>query len=89
MLRLRQRRPVGSCPGKAPWLQRVWADWRRSNNAEPEFTDAEVLTIALMQGCLGVATLKKAYKLMAENHASAFPNLPTYKRWTTSSRPAF
>jgi len=30
-----------------------WAKWRRSNNVEPDFTDGEVLTIRLMQGCLG------------------------------------
>jgi transposase len=55
--------------------------WRRSNNAEPAFTDAEVITIALMQGCLGCDTLAKTYTLIAENYASAFPNLPCYKRW--------
>ena len=58
-----------------------WAAWRRSNNAEPVFTDAEVLTVGVMQGCLGVATLKKTYTLVAENHASAFPRLPSYKQW--------
>ena len=26
------------------------ADWRRSNNSDPDFTDAEVIVIALMQG---------------------------------------
>ena len=25
-----------------------WAAWRHSNHAEPEFTDAELITIALM-----------------------------------------
>lgn len=58
-----------------------WAHWRRSNHAAPAFTDAEVLTVGLMQGCLGVATLKKTYELIAENHASAFPHLPSYKQW--------
>lgn len=57
------------------------AQWRRSPNSAPAFTDAEVITIALMQGCLGVATLKKAYLLLAFNHASAFPHLVTYKQW--------
>jgi len=58
-----------------------WAAWRRSNHAEPAFTDAEVITVALMQGCLGVATLKKTYELIADNHGSAFPHLPSYKQW--------
>jgi hypothetical protein len=59
----------------------TWSAWRRSNHSEPAFTDAEVLTIALMQGCLGVATLKKTYELIASNHRSAFPRLPSYKQW--------
>lgn len=57
------------------------AQWRRSPNGAPAFTDAEVITIALMQGCLGVATLKQAYLLLAFNHASAFPHLVSYKQW--------
>lgn len=57
------------------------AQWRRSPNSTPAFTDAEVITVALMQGCLGVATLKKAYLLLAFNHRSAFPNLVTYQQW--------
>ena len=57
------------------------ARWRRSPNKVPAFTDAEVITVALMQGCLGVATLKKAYLLLAFNHRSAFPHLVTYKQW--------
>jgi transposase len=55
--------------------------WRRSNNREPAFTDAEVITIAVMQGCLGCDTLAKTYDLIAENYRSAFPLLPSYKRW--------
>ena len=58
-----------------------WAAWRHSNHSAPEFTDAEVITIALMQGCFGVATLKKTYELIADNHRSAFPRLPSYKQW--------
>lgn len=57
------------------------ARWRRSNNAEPAFTDAEVITIAVMQGCLGCETLAKTYELISENSASAFPTMPCYKRW--------
>jgi hypothetical protein len=57
------------------------ARWRHSPNSHPNFTDAEVITIALMQGCLGVATLKKAYLLLAFNHHRAFPHLVSYKQW--------
>ncbi len=57
------------------------AEWRRSNNAKPLFTDSEVLTIGLMQSVLGVATLKRAYQLVAADYASAFPHLPTYEQW--------
>jgi len=39
------------------------AAWRRSNNAAPIFTDAEVLTIGLLQGAFGGATLKQTYEL--------------------------
>jgi hypothetical protein len=37
--------------------------WRSSPNNEPVFTDAEVITIALMQNCLGVDIFKKTYSL--------------------------
>jgi hypothetical protein len=57
------------------------AAWRRSPHANPAFTDSEVLTIGLMQGCLGVATLKQTYRLIAHNFADAFPKLPTYAQW--------
>jgi IS5 family transposase len=55
--------------------------WRQSPQAEPAFSDAEVLTLGLMQGCLGVATLKKTYLLLAYNYRSAFPQLCGYKQW--------
>lgn len=29
-----------------------WLHWRRSPNGSPVFTDSEVLTVALLQGCL-------------------------------------
>ena len=57
------------------------AHWRRSPHDTPRFTDAEVLTVALMQGCLGVATLKHAYRVVAENYRAAFPALPSYAQW--------
>lgn len=57
------------------------ASWRRSPNASPAFTDAEVITIGLMQGCLGCATLKQTYRLIANNFRDAFPLLPCYGQW--------
>jgi hypothetical protein len=35
------------------------ARWRQSPHKQPIFADAEVLTIALLPGCLGVASLKQ------------------------------
>jgi len=57
------------------------ARWRRSPNASPAFTDAEVITIALLQGSFGCATLKRAYELVRDNWRSAFPRLCSYKQW--------
>ena len=57
------------------------ARWRASNNARPGFTDAEVLTIALMQGSFGCASLKQTYRLVAKNWRVLFPQLPSYKQW--------
>jgi DDE family transposase len=57
------------------------ARWRRSPNSQPRFTDAEVITIALLQNCFGCATLKQAYKLARENWRSAFPHLCSYQQW--------
>src|SRR5947209_19041038 len=59
------------------------APWRRSPHDTPEFTDAEVLTVALLQGCLGVASLKQTYRLVAHNYRSAFPQLCSYPQWIT------
>lgn len=55
--------------------------WRRSPNAKPVFTDAEVITIGLLQGCLGTATLKRAYQIVSTDFRAAFPRLPTYAQW--------
>ena len=55
--------------------------WRRSNHDQPVFTDAEVITIGLLPGCLGVATLKHAYRYVAANLRNAFPHLPSYPQW--------
>jgi hypothetical protein len=57
------------------------AHWRRSPNAAPAFSDAEVITIGLMQSFLGVASLKQTYNLIADNFASAFPKLCSYQQW--------
>ena len=55
--------------------------WRRSPYAHPRFSDAEVVTLALLQGVFAVATLKQTYRLVAQNWRSAFPALPTYQQW--------
>jgi len=59
------------------------AHWRRSPHAQPQFSDAEVLTIALVQGVLEVATLKQTYRLVAQNWRTAFPARPVYHQWMT------
>ncbi len=57
------------------------AAWRRSHNEAPTFTDAEVITLGLLQGAFGCATLKKTYQLVAANWRSAFPHLCSYGQW--------
>jgi hypothetical protein len=59
------------------------AHWRRSPHAQPQFSDAEVLTLALWQGVFEVATLKQTYRLVAQNWRTAFPALPVYHQWVT------
>ena len=55
--------------------------WRQSPHDKPRFADSEVLTLALLQGCLGVASLKQTYRLVAANYRSAFPRLCSYPQW--------
>src|SRR5215213_9193271 len=55
--------------------------WRRSPHAAPRFTDAEVITIALLQADVGTDTLKRTYDLVAKNWRAAFPRLPSYAQW--------
>src|SRR5215813_10894957 len=57
------------------------ARWRASNNCAPKFSDAEVITIALMQGYFGCATLSQTDDLVRANASSAFPHLCGYKQW--------
>jgi hypothetical protein len=56
------------------------AAWRTSNNARPKFSDAEVITIALMQGVFRVATLKQAYLLVKSLFPDDFPTCPSMLR---------
>jgi len=56
-------------------------NWRQSHNCRPLLSDAEVITIGLMQGCLGVATMKQTHELIAQNHRDAFPHLCCYTQW--------
>jgi hypothetical protein len=57
------------------------ANWRQSNHWQPAFTDAEVLTIALMQSYFQTPTLKRIYLLVRANDPKAFPFLPSYQQW--------
>ena len=57
------------------------AKWRHSPHSAPRFTDSEVITVALLQGPMGVASLKQSYRMVAQNWRSAFPHLPTYTQW--------
>jgi hypothetical protein len=57
------------------------AHWRQSPHQRPTFADSEVLTLALLQGCLGVASLKQTYRLVAAHYRSAFPHLCSYAQW--------
>jgi hypothetical protein len=57
------------------------ARWRDSPDREPRFTDAKVITIALLPSSFGCDTLKRAYKLVRDNWRSAFPHLTSYQQW--------
>lgn len=59
------------------------AHWRHSPHAQPQFSDAEVWTVALRQGAFAVATLKQTYRLVVHNWPRAFPQMPSYKQWLT------
>ncbi len=59
------------------------AHWRHSPHAQPQFSDAEVVTVALLQGVFEVATLKQTYRLVAHNWRGAFPQLPSYQQWVS------
>ena len=61
--------------------QATWTHWRRSPNNKPRFTDAEVLTVGLLQSCLKVATLKHAHRIVATDFLTAFPALPSYAQF--------
>lgn len=55
--------------------------WRQSPHDTPAFADSEVLTLALLQGGLGVASLKQTYRLVAANYRFIFPRLCSYQQW--------
>src|SRR5262249_44674998 len=57
------------------------AAWRSSPNSAPAFSDAEVLTIALMQSAFRVASLKHTYRLILLTFSAAFPKLCSYQQW--------
>lgn len=57
------------------------ANWRKSNHQKPQFADAEILTIALMQSEFGVESLRKTHTLIADNFGAEFPRLCGYKQF--------
>ena len=59
----------------------IVAAWRKSPNSKPSFTDAEVITIGLMQSVFGCQTLKKTHLLVSSSFRQAFPKLCGYKEW--------
>jgi Transposase DDE domain len=63
------------------------AQGRHSPHAHPHFSDAEVLTSALLQGAFEVATRKQTYGLVAQNWRRAFPLWPSDKQWLTRVHP--
>ena len=67
--------------------QPALARWRRSPHAQPQFSDAETLTLALLQGVFAVATLKQTYRVVAQQWPTAFPPLPGYKQWLARVHP--
>lgn len=69
-------------------------EWRRSNHRHPQFSDAEVptialMTIAFMQATLRTDTLKRTYEIVMGTCGSFFPNAPTYKPWTRRLKPLY
>ena len=57
------------------------AQWRESNHSQPVFTDAEILTIALMQGYFRTDTLARTFLLVRANDPQAFPLCCSYRQW--------
>lgn len=57
------------------------AQWRESNNGNPKFTDAEVLTLAMMQNYFRTPTLSRTFVLVRANDPQAFPRCCSYKQW--------
>jgi hypothetical protein len=55
------------------------AQWRQSNHRNPEFTDAEVLTIAMMQSYFRTPTLKRTFLLVRANDPQAAPKCCSYQ----------
>jgi hypothetical protein len=57
------------------------AGWGRSNTDNPNFTDAEVIVITLMQGYFRTDTLKRTYDLVVVSTEEAFPHWSGYRQW--------
>lgn len=52
-----------------------FAKWRTSNNDQLFFTDAEVLTIALMQPVFALDTLAQIVRLIEQEYTDCLPAL--------------
>jgi len=52
------------------------AAWRRSTGGDSDFTDAEVIVIALTGGYFRTDTLKRTYQLAIANTEGLFPTVP-------------
>jgi hypothetical protein len=57
------------------------AGWRQSKNDNPDFTNAKVIVITLMQGYFRTDTLERTCELIVENAEKALPNRVGYKQW--------
>lgn len=56
-------------------------NWRKSNNKKVSISDAEIMTMALSKGLLGVDSLKGTYNKIVENYNKEFPVICGYKQW--------
>jgi hypothetical protein len=63
------------------------APWRHAPHAQPQFSEAEVRTSALVQGAFAVAPRKPSSRLVAQHWRPAFPQLPSYQQGLSRVHP--